>query len=503
MKTLTYRLASAAGCTLIFAGLAAAQFGGGPAWNVAGSDAQRTSWVRTDASISVASMQQPGFKFLWKVKLNNEAKGDYALSQAVEFPRYIGYRGFRSYAFFGGASNTAVALDTDLGRVEWEHRYNVTSPAPTPGCPGAMTAGVSRPTPLTDNPLGTVGPGRAATHAVSAVGDAKEGAVQVKAALANPPAARGARPPAAFGSANLFVLTTDGMLHLGLVANGEELEAPIRFLPANANAANLIFNETEVYASTSGNCGGVPNAVWVIDPGGADKSVKSWKTSGGNVAGTAFGTDGTVFATTSDGNVVALERKSLSLKDSFSPGQSAFTTAPVVFSHNGKYLIAAANKDGHIYVLDSASLGGADHHTPLAKSAMIGNIASGDLATWESNGTRWILAPIAGAPGGKIAAFKLVDQGGKLSLEPGWSSRDLLMPQTPAIVNGVVFALAGGDAQHPAVLYALDGGSGKDLWNSGTTIASYSRTGPSGGSGQIYLSTHDSTVYTFGFELVK
>lgn len=489
---------------MLFAGLAAAQFGGGPAWNVTGGDAQRTSWVRTDANISPANLQKPGFKFLWKIKLNNTAKGDYALSQATEFPRYIGYRGFRSYAFFGGASNTAIAIDSDLGRVEWQHRYDVTAPSSsTAACPGAMAAGVSRPTPLTDNPLGTVAPGRAATHAASAVGEAHEGAVQVKDALEHPPAARGPRPPAAFGSNALFVLTTDGMLHLALVSNGEDSMPPFRFLPANANAGNLIFTEEEVYASTSGNCGGVPNAVWTIDLTGPDKSVKSWKTKGGDVVGTAFGTDGTVFATTGDGEVVTLDRKSLAEKDSFSAGNSAFTTSPVVFSHNGRYLVAAANKDGHIYILDSASLGGADHKTPLAKSAMIGNVTSGNLSTWDSNGTRWILAPIEGASNGKVAAFKLVDQGGRLSLEQAWSSRDLPMPQTPTIVNGVVFALAGGDAQHPAVLYALDGSSGKELWNSGNTITSYSRTAPSGGSSQIYLSAHDSTMYTFGYELVK
>ena len=495
MKTLTHRLASTAGCTLIFAGLAAAQFGGGPAWNVTGGDAQRTSWVRTDAQISPANMQKPGFKFLWKIKLNNEAKGDYALSQAVEFPRYISYRGFRSYAFFGGASNTAITLDSDLARVEWEHKYNVSTPAPTPGCPGGMTAGVSRPTPLTDNPLGTVGPGRAATHAEAAVGEAKEGAVQVKAALEHPPAARGPRPPAAFGSNALFVLTTDGMLHLALVSNGEDSMPPFRFLPANANASNLIFNENQVYASTSGKCGGVPNAVWMIDLTGPDKSPKSWKTTnGGDVVGIAFGTDGTVFASTGDGEIVTLDGKTLAKKDSFSAGNSPFTTSPVVFSHNGKYLVAAANKDGHIYILDSASL-----KTPLVKSDAVGNVTTGELATWESNGTRWILAPA----NGKVTAFRLVDQGGKLSLESGWSTRDLLMPQTPTIVNGVVFALAGGDAQHPAVLYALDGTSGKEFWNSGNTITSYSRTAPSGGSSQLYLSTHDSTVYTFGYELVK
>ncbi len=375
-----------------------------------------------------------------------------------------------------------------------------------------MTAGVSRPTPLTDNPLGTVGPGRAATHAESAVGVAHEGAVQV-AVAASGGRGRAARGPAAFGSANLFVLTSDGMLHLGYVSNGEEGQPPVRFLPANANAGGLIFNESEVYAFTSGNCGGVPNAVWGMDMVGDDKGVKSWKTNGGSVTGTAFATDGTVFATTGDGDssptsysdsVVTLERKTLKLKDSFSPAKSArSTTSPVVFSWNGKYLVAAANKDGRIYLLDSASLGGADHRTPLAVSGAVGNITTGDLATWEDDGTRWIVAPVSNGGSGNIAAFKVVNQGGKPVLQTAWKSRDLVVPQTPSIVNGVVFAVSGGDAQHPAVLYALDSATGQDVWNSGATMTSYARSGVAGGSSQLYLGTHDNMVYTFGFPLVK
>jgi hypothetical protein len=502
MTTLT-RHALGAGCLLAFSSLASAQFGTGPAWNAAGGDAQRTSWVRSDPNISVANMQKPGFQFLWKVKISNDAKQNYALSQAVDFPRYIGYRGFRSYAFFGGASNTAVALDSDLGRVEWTHHYDVPNPPPgTAACPGAMTAGVSRPTPLTDNPLSLAQPGRAATHALSAVGEAHQGAVQVAAALAAGGASgRGPRPPAAFGSGDLFTLTTDGLLHLAYVSNGEESQTPIRFLPANANASGLIFNESEVYVSTSNNCGGVPNGVWGIDLLGDSKQVNSWKTNGGSVIGTAFGTDGTVYATVGDGDysIVTLERKTLKMKDFFTPAKSGFTTSPVIFSYKGKYLVTAANKDGSIYILDSASLGGSDHRTPLAKSGAVGDVTGGDLATWEGAGTRWILAPASG----KITALKVMDQGGKPSLQPAWVSRDLINPQTPTIVNGVVFAVSGGDEQHPAVLYALDGTTGKELWNSGSTMTSWTRTGISGGSSQLYLGTHDSTVYAFGFPLVK
>ncbi len=105
------------GC-VIFSSLAFSQFGrGGGTWNTAGADAQRTSWARTVARISATSM--PKFQFLWKVKVDNAAKDAWSLSSAVMVDSYIGYRGFRSYAFLSGASNKTVALDTDLGRVEW------------------------------------------------------------------------------------------------------------------------------------------------------------------------------------------------------------------------------------------------------------------------------------------------------------------------------------------------------------------------------------------------
>jgi hypothetical protein len=213
---------------------------------------------------------------------------------------------------------------------------------------------------------------------------------------------------------------------------------------------------------------------------------------------------------------VALDPKGLVLKDYFTPAKSEFTSSPVGFEFGGKNLVAAANKDGKIYLLDTASLGGADHHTPLAQSTAFGSV-TGDLSTFEVAGTRWILAPVSSAlngatkfagmngavTNGAVAAFKVVDQGGKPSLQAAWVSRNLLFPSTPAIVNDVVFAVSGGDAGHPAVLYALDGSSGKDLWNSATTMTSYSRAPISGGSSQLYVSTNDNTIYTFGFELVK
>jgi outer membrane protein assembly factor BamB len=85
-------------------------------------------------------------------------------------------------------------------------------------------------------------------------------------------------------------------------------------------------------------------------------------------------------------------------------------------------------------------------------------------------------------------------------------------------MNGVVFAVSGGGApaagqataaQHaqrskPAVLYALDATTGKELWSSGTSITSpVFGVGPSGGDGQVYVVTYDGTVYAFGMPMEK
>jgi outer membrane protein assembly factor BamB len=128
--------------------------------------------------------------------------------------------------------------------------------------------------------------------------------------------------------------------------------------------------------------------------------------------------------------------------------------------------------------------------------------------------------PLTGGPvtSGAIIALKVVDDGGRLSLQPGWVSRNLLSPITPIIVNGVVFAVSSGRPAvtagataadlarraSPAVLYALSGADGKELWNSGETIASF-LPGRSfwSATGQVYVGTFDSTLYAFGFAMER
>jgi outer membrane protein assembly factor BamB len=121
-------------------------------------------------------------------------------------------------------------------------------------------------------------------------------------------------------------------------------------------------------------------------------------------------------------------------------------------------------------------------------------------------GTRWLLVPTANS----ITALKVVDDGGKLSLQPGWVSRELASPLTPLIVNGVVFALSSGragptpGATSTAVLYALNGVDGKELWTSGKTITS-SFPGKSfwSANGQVYVGAFDGILYAFGFAMER
>ena len=103
-----------------------------------------------------------------------------------------------------------------------------------------------------------------------------------------------------------------------------------------------------------------------------------------------------------------------------------------------------------------------------------------------------------------------------MTLAPAWASRDLTSPLGPMVVNGLVIAASSGEyrpasghptaaqrAQRslPAVLYVLDGLTGKELWNSGKTITSFARAGLSAGSGQVYLVTYNNQLYVFGIPM--
>jgi hypothetical protein len=346
------------------------------------------------------------------------------------------------------------------------------------------------------------------------------------------------------------------MLHVLGLPSGKDMQRPARFLPANARWSSPIAVDTMLYTATSAGCGGAPHGVWAIDLDSDTKPVVSWKTNGGPVVGAvAFASNGTLFAaigagqTTGDGKanaIVALDPKTLQVKDWFTQPAAEFATGPTILRHNDKELVAAATKDGRILLLDATSLGGTNHATPLHAPNSTGTwleagatVSADALATWQQSnaagatgsaaaaasaqtrsdsGISWILLPIAGplASGvasangaiatGAVRALKLIDAGGAISLEPGWVSDTLSAPATPITVNGVVFTLATGlpatpaGRGTPAVLNAYDGATGRRLWSSDTAMTTFASPGSLWtGLGQVYVGAHDGTLYAFGF----
>jgi outer membrane protein assembly factor BamB len=534
------RLMPVSACMLVWTVVAGGQFGrGGAEWMTNGSDAQRSHWIPADARISIETLRKPGFQFLWKVKLNNDPVQLNSLTPAVLMDRYIGYKGFRSLAFLAGSSNIIYAIDTDLSRIEWQHRLPPPASPGTLTCPGGLTTNIAREISAAYPSSAAVGGGLGGRGgpARSDVGEPDKGAVTLAAltAAALPVAPAPAPAPRVRPPAVVYAAPSDGMLHSMYISNGVDAEPPIKFLPPDANAQGLIVLDGVAWAATSG-CNGGPGGIWALDL--ASKQVMNWHPSNGGVAGSAnpaFGPDGTAYATTSTGEAVALDPKTLAVKDTYTTGGQGFSSSPVVFPYKGRNLIAAATKDGRIHLLDSASLGGSNHQTAVFRTSAwpaAADFAPGALATWQSvDGVRWILAAVASAPAsgsgfspvngavtnGAIAAWRVVERNGTISLDPGWISRDMISPLAPIIVNGVVFAVSSGEyrsedakltaAQRarrssPAVLYALDGATGKVLWDSGKTMTSFVHSGGvSGGAGQLYLAAYDQTLYAFGFPI--
>jgi len=339
------------------------------------------------------------------------------------------------------------------------------------------------------------GMGGRSQAAKSEAGQPGQGAVIIseiaaRAAAAEGMAGRGrGSPPGGFGFGRtislLDAIAGDGTFHSMYVSNGEEPAPPIPFVPAGSNVHGLIVLDNVAYAATSKSCGGAPNAVWALDLN--SKKVAQW-TAGGDIAGAAavaFGPDGTAYVATDRGELTALDPKTLQAKAAYKTDRG-FVTSPVVFEYKGKTLVAAATSDGRIHLVDGASLAGKAY--PGA--------ASGEIASWQDTaGARWILAPSKDV----IAAWKVSGDADAPLLSEGWTSREMDSPMPPLVVNEVVFAVANG-AQ--AQVYAFDGVTGKELWNSGKTIAAPARYGSlSASGGQVYIGASDRTIYAFGFPI--
>ena len=544
-----------------------AQGRGGVEWTTAGYDAQRTASIRTDPRLSVQTLQKPGefgpFKFLWKIRLEYDPKAATALTQPILLDRIIGFRGFKSIAFVATQSETVHAIDIDFGTPLWKYHINYSaSPPPvlnvTNECPGGLTAALSRPTPIAPPAPGAAagagfgrggrsgggvgepgkgaitlatagqqrlgGPGAAGPGGRGRAG-APPGTVPGSAAAAAgntpgglPPGARGAGGggfaggPFVPGGDAAYVVGSDGFLHALNVQNGADLMPATIFVPANTRTTGLLIatdpesGTAVAYTATTHGCGSQPDALWGMELGSEKKDVVAFQTKGATIAGSegpSLGRDGTVYIATAAGSsplsnsVIALEARTLKQKGIATVADAGFASSPVVFQLGDKDVLAEAGR-GKLYLFDPSSLSGG----PIATAALPGTekFEPGALSSWvDAQNVRWIAAPSARG----IVTFKVADAGGKASLQPGWTSRDIAAPLPPLFVNGVLFTASSGTKLASSVLYAIDASNGKDLWNSARTITTSVKSGLSAGQGNVYVPGADGTLYAFGFAIEK
>ena len=582
---------------LAAAGIAWSQGRGNPTeWPTAYGDAQHTSWIRTDVNISAETMSRPGFELQWKTTLESPVRHGASLGAGVVAS---GVNIFTPLSTIAAPSNQIFAVDNDTGNLFWTRRFEGTLAAGSAACPGGISGTLTRMVSLTPPPPGAGrGGGRGRGSYSSAVGEpgagvpiASRGGGRGTAAPATtaPPAPATTAPPApapaapatapplaaspippgqwrpspfptnaaAQGSGGglfrpsgvVYAVSADGMFRtLGLVS-GKDVQRPAPLVPAGARFSDLIAVNDKVYTATSGGCGGAADGVWAIDIASETKPVLSWKTNGGSPIGSvAFATTGTAIVAIGPGTVtggyanaiVALDPKTLAVKDWFSRSGVEFAAPPVLFQEAGKDIVAVTTRDGRILLLDAGSLGGANHDTPLFASASFtggaATFAAESPAMWHerapaapaavttpaasatagADDARWLLIPVTSplpagldaagngaVSNGAILGVKLVHHDARFSAQPAWISQNIAAPLTPIVVNGVAF-VASGPPNGPAALYALHGATGKPLWNSEKTIAA-PLSGRSfwAGSGHLFVGTRDGTVYAFGFAMER
>ena len=486
----------------LLAAASVAQAQGRPAnWPTSGGDAQRSNWERTDPRINKDTAKD--LQLLFKMKLDNQTRAARALMPPLILGNLISYRGFKELAFVATNSDIVYAIDADLGKIFWTKHLEYASLDPpvyssSATCTGGLTATPTMPPPAAGRggpPGGPGGPGRGPATAASA-----QGGAAAPVAITVPPAARG--PFAAFGQPAVYVISSDGRLHRLNTSTGDDTVQPVKVLPSNASISSLNLVDNTIYAVTSHDCNGAPNAVWAIDLAAEPPKAISYALTGNGSGsgGVAAGTSGAVYVQTSE-KLLALNAKDLQLKQSFDvPGASSEAASPLIFQQGDRELIATSGKDGRLYLVDSDSV-------------QMASIAAkiGGLASWqELDGPRWILVSVSGplrselkvstvngpTPNGCIIAFKLDEQNGRTVLTPAWASRDIGSPEPPVIANGVVFAVSGGSR---ATLYALDAATGKELYSSRNLVTvPAAGTGLTVANGRVYFGTADGTFYTFG-----
>jgi outer membrane protein assembly factor BamB len=422
------------GCSVVVAGN----------WLTFGGDPQRDGWAKDETTLNKDNVKS--LEVNWKLHLDNEAKELNSLTVPLVVEKLITPRGFKDLVIVAGSSDSLFAVDADTGKLFWSKKF---MPQGTPKnqahwlCPNA----------LNDTPV--------------IMGGRDKG---------------------------VFVIASDGKLHILNVNNGEDKEPPLQFVPAFSKNWSLSIAGNTLYTTISQGCNGAASGVYAMDLNDPKHPISFFQANAHGAGiwgrgGAAISPSGTVIAETGDGTwdpaanklsdtFLALSPKDLKLVNYYTPTNFDWITrkdldmgniTPVAFRYKGRELLVGSGKEGRLFLLDLKSIGGEDHRTPLYRSPLITNedvdFAGrgfwGAFASWQDEKqTRWVYAPAWGpkhpkapdfpitngdAPNGSIMAFKVEDKDGKPTLAPAWISRDLNVPEPPVVAGGVVFAISSGE----------------------------------------------------------
>jgi outer membrane protein assembly factor BamB len=494
-----------------------------------GADVERSGWIKNEKILTKANVGT--LKLKWKLETGNQPRALHALMPVLVIGQLNTAGGAKQVGIVNGISDNLYAFDVESGKILWQKHWDYPAPAGRGGGGGAAPTDPKR--------LGFLQPGGSSDTPVIGPADAQ-----------------GRRP--------VYFVTGDGMLHIINAADGTDLQPPYKFYGGKGWALNLVGN-TLWMQTTYG--GASIAAVRIDDP---EHKVMTWSAGSGGAwgrRGVAVDSNGTAWTTTGDGiyditsdppryanSVVGVHivNNEIKLKDYYTPTNWEWlrkrdldpNNTPTVFKYKGRELIAASGKECRLYLLDPESAGGENHQTPAYKTSLFCNEevdfqdmgSWGALSSWEDpSGTRWVLAPFWGpvhsqakfplsygpVKEGGVAAYKLVERGGKLEFAPAWVSRDMKRGEPVLIVNGMVIGYGSGEETKQAwpdiglqfdssiraakgtraTIYVLDAMTGKELWSSGDQIHQYNHfSGVTVANGRIYLGTYDGTLYCFGVD---
>lgn len=495
-------------------------------WPTYGHDPQRSGQAAQDSLLNVHNVQ--GLKLQWKSHIDNQSLSMAALTAPLVAGGVHTPDGVKTLVYVAGSSNGMYALDAATGQVVW----SVKLPSDVnPVRPGMWLC----PNNLNDTP--TI--------------DASAGVI--------------------------YVIGSDGRLFGLDLATGKTTFGPYQFVPAFSKNWSLTLDHGVIYTSISQGCGGAQSGIYSMDVRDPHRPVVRnllinsgrWGSGIWGRGGLLLGSDGLLYAGVGDGPmdtskgaygsaVMAVHPPDLNVVDYYAPADYQMltqfdldlgSTTPAWIPDHGVNLLATGGKGGTLYLLNAASLGGEDHHTPLQTLRLSNDQRAfeeygiwGSISTWQDpEGNNWIYVPVWGAPSkdapkfpltngpapdGSIMAFRVVRDSHTRQpvLAAAWISSDFNRPDPAAIENGVVFAISTGenaqqtfgdkvkyhgqkqlsDAQrgqdtHRAVLYAMDASTGKVLYSSGNAISGWVHfSGLAIEGDHIFVVDHDSNLYCFG-----